>query len=530
MARADEYFTNWLQCTSPVSLHETSSLATAAAQFTCGLLRTIHVTNEGDRHGLKAETHGAGKQLVNVLRMPSAYSDVRRIKEFYCIHHETPLATRRSEPTSQLQVILRRDASAGGDEADGGDGQIAKRVDGGSTTALAFLANVPSLREVYGRMIREMMRIGIRGDSECFCVLPGSGPESLLPSAHEPHCEVYHAASLGVELVAACICSLFIEGPTSPRLAMFHASPLRWAISKAIEQSVLTGSALISGADLMKSVLVVAGYSGDYNYGPLVVSSGGQCLVLAALNGLTLDPTTIGRVLAFPGALLHRGQYYERLVVGPRRRLGGHILRTVSRSSSNGANTGNSRGSSIPYGSRSKYESGRQSSYDSEKADVPIPPPPPLIRSSDEGAAEKIDIAVREMVADDLELVVRSRQRDGTIKEHDLWHCITAALTANMLGDCRHVDGGSSGAGDSTCGSRKGYELRVGEVVDLVSTSSNLERGVLEDGLTIAMVHGRPVDRLLACGVNVNMVVQTSGCLHCAVLACKQLRYSYIVT
>jgi len=185
---------------------------------------------------------------------------------------------------------------------------------------------------------------------------------------------------------------------------MFDIAPLRWAISKAIEQSVLTGSALISGADMIKSVLVLAGYSGDYGYGPLIVSSRGQALVLAALNDMSLSPITIGRVMAFPGAILHRGQYYERLVVGSCRRAGGDILRSVT-------------GVSL-----------KDKALDSAALTV---------QPSFEGAARSIDTVIRE-TAQDLQLIVRSRQEDGTVKEHDLWHCITAALTATVLGDCSH--------------------------------------------------------------------------------------------
>jgi hypothetical protein len=338
---------------------------------------------------------------------------------------------------------------------------------------------------VYGRMIREMLRIGIRGTNDCHCILPGSGPEAWLPSAHEAHCGVYQAASLGVELVAACICSLFIEGPTSPRLTMFNAAPLRWAISKAIEQSVLTGSALISGADMIKSVLVMAGYGGDYGYGPLMVSSGGQALVLAALNDMALSPVSIGRVMAFPGAILHRGQYYDRLVVGACRRSGGDILREV---------TGTSPSTSPDDGSTIM---------------------PTTVTPSADGAATSIEVVIRE-TAQDLRLIVRSRQFDGTIKEHDMWHCITAALTATVLGDCSHDEG-------------RGYTPRAGEVVRLVGTGTNLGGRTMDAGLSMALVQGKGFDRLLACGVGVNMVVQTKGCLQCAVSACKQVGYSYVI-
>jgi hypothetical protein len=472
-SRADEYFSNWLSCTSPVNTLETRALSAAASQLTCGLLRTIHVTNEGGESGLRAETQGAGKQLVNVLRFPGSYSDVRRVREFFAVRDEA-VSLEQATPTSQLRLILLAET----DESE----QSPVVAEGGSTTALAFLARTPSLREVYGRLIREMLRIGIRGTNDCCCILPGSGPEASLPSAHENHCGVYHAASLAVELVAACICSLFIEGPTSPRLNMFDMAPLRWAISKAIEQSVLTGSALISGADMIKSVLVLAGYCGDYGYGPLIVSSRGQALVLAALNDMSLSPFSIGRVLAFPGAILHRGQYYERLVVGSCRRPGGDTLRTVT---------------GVPL---------KDQALDGAALTV---------QPSFEGTAKTIDIVIRE-TPQDLQLIVRSRQDDGTVKEHDLWHCITAALTATVLGDCSHERG-------------RGYTPRAGEVILLVGTGTNMGRISLDSKLAIALVHGKGFDRLLACGVSVNMVVQTSGCLHCAVSACKQVGYSYVV-
>ncbi|KAH0563159.1 hypothetical protein GP486_002267, partial [Trichoglossum hirsutum] len=445
-SRADQYFTNWLACTSPVEPEEAGHLAAAAAQLTCGLLRTIHLSNEGGEGEFHAETKGSGRQLVNVLRLPGSHSDVRRVREFFTIQDDGP----RPQPaTSQIQLILANPQS-----------ELEEVKEGGSTTALAFLARVPSLREVYGRMVREMLRIGIRGENECHCVLPGSGPEAWLPSAHESHCGVYQAASLGVELVAVCICSLLVEGPTSPRLAMFDAAPLRWAISKAIEQSVLTGSALISGADMMKSVLVIAGYSGTYNYGPLIVSSGGQALVLAALYEMTLSPMSIGRVMAFPGAVLHRGQYYERLVVGPCRRLGGDILREVSGMTA-------------------------RKPRDDEKAALTITP-------NAEGVAETIDVVIRE-TAQELLLIVRSRQPDGTVKEHDMWHCITAALTANMLGGCSHEKS-------------RPYTPRPAETVRLVGTGTNLGRVFMDHTLTVALVHESGLDRLLACGVGVNLV------------------------
>ena len=472
-SRADEYFSNWLACTSPVSFHESRALAAAAAQLTCGLLRTVHVTNEGGETGLRAETQAAGKQLVNVLRLPGSYSDVRRVREFFTVPDES-VTLEQAAPTSQLRLILVEDQSK--------PEESPKIEEGGSTTALAYLARVPSLRECYGRMIREMLRIGIRGVNECCCVLPGSGPESWLPSAHEIHCGVYACASLGVELVAACICSLFIEGPTSPRLNMFDLAPLRWSISKAIEQSVLTGSALISGADMIKSVLVLGGYSGDYGYGPLIVSSGGQALVLAALNDMSLSPVSVGRILAFPGAILHRGQYYERLIVGPCRVAGGDVLNVIT-------------GMSI----------------EDKKAGAPVI----TIQPSSDGAADAIDIIIRE-TSHDLQLVVRSRQHDGTVKEHDVWHCITAALTATVLGDCSHDSG-------------RGYIPRAGEVIQLVGTGTNLERRALDPKLIISLVHGKGLDRLLACGIGVNMVVQISGCLQCAISACKQIGYHYIV-
>jgi hypothetical protein len=233
---------------------------------------------------------------------------------------------------------------------------------------------------------------------------------------------------------------------------------------------------------MIKSVLVLAGYSGEYGYGPLIVSSRGQALVLAALNDMSLSPTTIGRILAFPGAILHRGQYYERLVVGACRRAGGDILRSVT-------------GVSLK---------------DKKSIGEPV-----TIQPSFEGAAKSIDTVIRE-TSQDLQLIVRSQQDDGTIKEHDLWHCITAALTATVLGDCSHERD-------------RGYTPRAGEVVLLVGTGTNMGRVSLDSKLAIALVHGKGFDRLLACGVGVNMVVQTSGCLHCAISACKQVGYSYVV-
>lgn len=478
-SRADQYFYNWLAVTSPVSHQQARPLAAAAAQLVCGLLRTIHVTNEGKEgainltedidstHGV--ETSSAGKQLVNVLRLPAAFSDVRRVEDFFALGFE-PLKIER--PTSQMQLILTERSA----EAD-----LEHRA-GGSTTALAFLASVPSLREVYGRMVREMLKIGIRGQNECSCILDGSASESLLPSAHEEYCGIFQAASLGVEMVAACICSLFIEGPTAPRLSMFNPSPLRWAISKAIEQSVLTGSALISGADLIKSVLVVAGYRGNYGYGPLIVCTGGQALVLAALNDMSLNSDTIGKIIAVPGAILHRGQYYQRLVAAPRRRLGGRVLKQMT---------------GIPGEARSSDEVPRS-----------------LVASS-EGVAVSIDTLLTETETD-LQLIVRSRQENSDVKEHDLWHCITAALTANMLGRCGHKGG-------------LGYVPRAGESINIVGTGTDMATAGVGSVMVISMVHGSGLDRLLACGVNVNIVVQISRCLKCAVSACKQVGYSYLV-
>jgi len=496
-SRADQYFSNWLACTSPLNdTLETGPLSAAAAELACGLLRSIHVTNEGGGSdfragtGPRAETQGAGKQIVNVLRLPGSYSDVRRVREFFSTPNQK-IHFKQDAPTSQLQLILKEGAQEGSLERQ-------TVAEGGSTTALAFLARVPSLREVYGRMIREMLRIGIRGSNDCYCILPGSGPEAWLPSAHEPHCGVYQAASLGVELVAACICSLFIEGPTSPRMTMFNPAPLRWAISKAIEQSVLTGSALISGADMIKSVLVMAGYDSSYEYGPLMVSSKGQVLVLAALYDMSLTPVSIGRIMAFPGAILHRGQYYERLVVGSCRRGGGGIIREMT--------------GPLPQSPPNKAAAvNRDESAAVSTKLVSIVP-------SSEGNADHIDVVIRETTKD-LQLIVRSRQRDKTVKEHDLWHCITAALTAAVLGDCNHD-------------THRPYTLRPGEVIRCVGTGTNLgsaSRTLDADLLSIALVHGSGFDRLLACGVGVNMVVRTSGCLQCAINACKQVGYTYVV-
>jgi hypothetical protein len=103
------------------------------------------------------------------------------------------------------------------------------------------------------------------------------------------------------------------------------------------------------------------------------------------------------------------------------------------------------------------------------------------------------------------------------LKEHDLWHRVTAALTATILGDCKHAK-------------NRGYPPRAGERVTLVGTGTNLGATFMENGgLVIAMVHGSGFDRLLACGVGLNMVVQTIGCLQCAISACKQVGYSYVV-
>jgi hypothetical protein len=197
---------------------------------------------------------------------------------------------------------------------------------------------------------------------------------------------------------------------------------------------------------------------------------------------MSLSPVSMGRVLAFPGAILHRGQYYERLIVGPCRRTGGDSLRIIT-------------GAAVEDQSSST--------------------PALTIQPSSEGAADSIDIVIRETRVD-LQLVVRSRQSDGTVKEHDMWHCITAALTATVLGDCSHDSG-------------RGYTPRAGEIIQLVGTGSNLERRVPNSKWMVAMVHGKGLDRLLACGVGVNMVVQTNGCLQCAISACKQVGYSYII-
>jgi len=188
----------------------------------------------------------------------------------------------------------------------------------------------------------------------------------------------------------------------------------------------------------MKSVLVVAGYSGDYSYGPLIISTGGQALVLGALWKMTLSPDTIGRVFAFPGAILHRNQYYNRLVVGPCRKSGGGILRTVGDSTLQ---------------------------LDSKLRDT--------LTSSSEGAAKNISLSIRETTSE-LQLSLRSVQADGTMKEHDLWHCITAGLTASMLGDCKHPEG-------------HGYALKAGEMLTLVGTGTNMSGEVSSQNMTVAM-------------------------------------------
>lgn len=84
--------------------------------------------------------------------------------------------------------------------------------EGGSMTGLESLARTLSLREVRGRLNRETLRIGIRGINGCCCrVSSGTGPESMMPHAHESRCGVYGAASLAVESVTVCICRPFIE-------------------------------------------------------------------------------------------------------------------------------------------------------------------------------------------------------------------------------------------------------------------------------------------------------------------------------
>jgi hypothetical protein len=249
---------------------------------------------------------------------------------------------------------------------------------------------------------------------------------------------------------------------------------------------------------MIKSVLVMAGYDSNYEYGPLMVSSKGQALVLAALYDMSLTPVSIGRVMAFPGAILHRGQYYERLVVGPCRRAGGGLIREVT-------------------GPLPRAPANGGTAVDGDVSAAESPPLASIVPSS-EGNADNIDVVIRETTKD-LQLIVRSRQRDKTVKEHDLWHCITAALTAAVLGDCSHD-------------TYRPYTLRPGEVIRCVGTGTNLgstSRALDVDQLAIALVHGSGFDRLLACGVGVNMVVRTSGCLQCAINACKQMGYTYVV-
>ena len=118
---------------------------------------------------------------------------------------------------------------------------------------------------------------------------------------------------------------------------------------------------------------------------------------------------------------------------------------------------------------------------------------PLQVKSSAEGAASSIEVLIRE-IAQDLRLVVRSRRFDGTLKAHDMWHCITAALTATILGDRSHDE-------------ERGYTLRAGEVIRLVGTGTNLGGWTLDGGLTFALVYGNGLDRLLACGMGVDMVV-----------------------
>lgn len=46
----------------------------------------------------------------------------------------------------------------------------------------------------------------------------------------------------------------------------------------------------------------------------------------------------------------------------------------------------------------------------------------------------------------------------------------------------------------------------------------------------VVAMFGNLLDRFLACGVNVNMVVRTTGCMNSAISACKQIGYRYIVS
>lgn len=63
----------------------------------------------------------------------------------------------------------------------------------------------------------------------------------------------------------------------------------------------------------------------------------------------------------------------------------------------------------------------------------------------------------------------------------------------------------------------------------MVGIGTNMSRALLDNSLVVSLTYDTGLDGLLACGVGINIVVQTSGCLQCAVSACKQIGYSYII-
>lgn len=63
----------------------------------------------------------------------------------------------------------------------------------------------------------------------------------------------------------------------------------------------------------------------------------------------------------------------------------------------------------------------------------------------------------------------------------------------------------------------------------LVGTGTNSRSDVSSHNMTVAMVHQKPVDRLLVYGANIYMIVQTTGCLYFAISASKKLGYNYVV-
>ena len=531
--RADEYYANWLSCTSPVNLDQTGAISSAAAQLTCELLRIIRVTNvEGEKvpgnvertvyntvfltnqieidtesiergqgttvrttRGAREtkggeEPYRARKRLIDVLNLPGTYADIRQVQEFFTIpERDTPF--KQTAATSQLRSIPRFEAQA---EKNG----IADR----GRPPVVSLKGPSSIKEVYETLVQEMLNVGIHGENECHC-----NTASRLPSAHNSRCGIYHAASLAMELVTACMCSLFIEGPTSPRLVLFEVAPLRRVMSKAIEQSLLTGFAVITGEDLMKNVLAVAGYGeNNFNYGPLIVSSKGQVTFLAALTNMALNPATIGRVVAVPGAILHRDQYYDKVVVDNHGNLGGHILGSVQ---------------GPPPRDQDSSQSISGSAAAGPSIESPNPTERPLqvssIQPNADGAAASITPLLREGL-EDIRLLIRSRQAPPghQAKDQDLWKSITGALTATFLSECSHNV-------DSV------YAPRTGESFCLVGTGTNWNKRPQNDSVSMALVNGCSFDRLLACGVDVNIIVRMQACIQCAVEACKASGYRHIV-